>query len=76
LFIAKVPPDPLHVDEWPITQVYHYSTDSQPEQLGKSPDWKGINEHERLAIIDVDGDAKFDIVGGADDGSGIRRLEI
>jgi hypothetical protein len=64
LFIAKVPPDPLHADQWPITQVYHYSTDSQPEQLGKSPNWKGINEHEGLAVIDVDGDGKLDIVGG------------
>lgn len=64
LFIAKAPADPLDADSWPITQVYHYSTDSQPEQLGKSPDWKGINEHEGLAVIDVDGDGKLDIVGG------------
>jgi hypothetical protein len=64
LFIAKVPPDPLHADNWPITQIYRYSTDSQTEQLGKSPSWKGINEHEGLAIIDVDGDGKLDIVGG------------
>jgi hypothetical protein len=64
LFVAKAPPDPLHSDSWPITQVYHYNTDSQPEQLGKSPDWKGINEHEGLAVIDVDGDGKVDIVAG------------
>src|ERR1035441_7043831 len=28
LFIAKMPADPLHADSWPITQIYHYSTDS------------------------------------------------
>jgi hypothetical protein len=64
LFLAKVPADPLHADAWPITPVYRYSTDSQPEQLGQSPAWKGINEHEGLAVIDVDGDGKLDIVGG------------
>jgi hypothetical protein len=64
LFIAKAPADPTHADSWPITEVYHYSTDSQPEQLGHSPAWKGINEHEGLAAIDIDGDGKLDIVGG------------
>jgi hypothetical protein len=64
LFIAKMPADPLHADSWTITQVYHYSIDSEPEQIGKSPAWKGVNEHEGLAVIDVDGDGKLDIVGG------------
>ena len=64
LFIAEAPPDPLQAASWPITQVYHYSIDSEPQQIGKSPDWKGINEHEGLAVADVDGDGKLDIVGG------------
>ena len=64
LFIAKEPADPLHATSWPISQVYRYSTDSEPEQIGKSPEWKGVNEHEGLAIGDIDGDGKLDIVGG------------
>jgi hypothetical protein len=37
---------------------------SQPEQRGKAAVFKGINEHEGLAVGDVDGDGKVDIVGG------------
>lgn len=64
LFIAKAPADPLNADAWPLTQVYHYDTSSEAEQRGKSPSWKGKNEHEGLAILDVDGDGKLDIIGG------------
>jgi hypothetical protein len=64
LFIARAPSDPIHADAWPITQVYHYDTASEPAQRGKSPSWKGVNEHEGLAVADVDGDGKPDIVGG------------
>jgi len=64
LFIAKAPKDPRSATSWPLTGVYSYSTDSEPLNHGKAASFKGVNEHEGLAIIDVDGDGKLDIVGG------------
>ncbi len=64
LFIAKSPADPRASGEWPLTQIYSYSTDSEPLHRGEAASFKGVNEHEGLAIIDVDGDGKLDIVGG------------
>jgi hypothetical protein len=34
------------------------------QQRGSYPGFKGINEHEGLAAVDIDGDGKLDIVGG------------
>jgi hypothetical protein len=64
LFVAKMPPDPRTAGPWPITQVYSYSADSEPPQRGHPAKFRGTNEHEGLAIIDIDGDGKLDIVGG------------
>ena len=64
LFIARIPEDPRNAKSWPYTEIYSYSTDSEMEQRAKSPDWKGINEHEGLAKADIDGDGKLDIIGG------------
>ena len=64
LFLAKIPDDPKNTQPWPFTQIYAYSSDSEPEQRGKPASFKGINEHEGLAKIDIDGDGKLDIVGG------------
>ncbi len=64
LVIAYVPANPRTTEEWPMTEIFTYSNDSEPEQRAASPGWKGINEHEGLAMADIDGDGKEDIVGG------------
>ena len=64
LFLAKIPADARHTEPWPITEIYSYSADSEPEQRGKPASFKSVNEHEGLAKIDINGDGKLDIVGG------------
>ncbi len=64
LLMARIPPDPRHAGPWPLTELYSYPVSEQPEQRGEAAAFKGINEHEGLAVADVDGDGKVDIVGG------------
>lgn len=64
LFLARIPPDPRNAGPWPYTKIYGYSTDSESEQRGLPEPFKGINEHEGLTAIDIDGDGVLDIVGG------------
>ena len=63
LFMAKIPDDPRHTEPWPITEIYAYSADSEPEQRGKPAAFKSVNEHEGLAKADIDGDGTLDILG-------------
>lgn len=63
LYLSDIPENPA-AGEWPIEQIYSYSGDSQMEQTGTYPGWKGVNEHEGLDAVDVDGDGTTDIVGG------------
>jgi hypothetical protein len=64
LMMASIPPDPRNSGPWPLSEIYSYPVSSQPEQRGKAAAFKSINEHEGLAVGDVDGDGKVDIVGG------------
>lgn len=64
LFAAKIPTELLTDTEWPLTRIYSYSADSEPVQHGKPASFRSVNEHEGLAIADIDGDGKPDIVGG------------
>jgi hypothetical protein len=64
LMMAAIPPEPKTAGLWNLTEIYRYAVDSQPEQRGAGADFKGVNEHEGLAIGDVDGDGKEDIVAG------------
>ena len=64
LFLAKIPDDPRKIEPWPLSEIYAYSADSEPEQRGKPAAFKAVNEHEGLAKADIDGDGKLDIVGG------------
>lgn len=64
LILARVPSNVRHVGEWPLTTIYSYTTDSEPEQRASAPSWKRVNEHEGLTAIDIDLDGQLDIVGG------------
>lgn len=72
LLMAAVPPDPRTADDWKLTEVYSYGVSSQPEQRGRAASFKSINEHEGLALGDVDGDGKLDIVAG---GTWLRNID-
>jgi hypothetical protein len=64
LYFARIPAKPKILSEWKLIPVYRYFTDSQMQQHGTYPSWKKTNEHEGLAIADIDGDGICDIVGG------------
>ena len=64
LYFTRIPEDPTVLSDWELMPVYKYYNDSQMEQHGTYPSWKGTNEHEGLAKADIDGDGVQDIVGG------------
>jgi hypothetical protein len=64
LILARVPSNVREVKEWPMTDLYVYSEDSEPAQRASAPAWKRPNEHEGLCAADIDLDGRADIVGG------------
>jgi hypothetical protein len=64
LYFTRIPEDPVLTENWKLIPVYKYYSDSQMEQYGTYPSWKGTNEHEGLTSADIDGDDVEDIVGG------------
>ncbi len=66
LFLSEIPDRPKEKDQWPYKPIYTYSMDSEMQQFGSAgyPAWKGVNEHEGLTGLDIDGDGIKDIVGG------------
>jgi hypothetical protein len=67
LYLAEIPDRPREKDEWPLTPIYMYSTDSEMEPVigaENYPGWQSVNEHEGLFAVDIDGDGLKDIVGG------------
>lgn len=63
LFVAEIPDNPRRSQPWDLSAIYEWGSD-QMEQRGSYPGWKATNEHEGLAIHDIDGDGIDDIVGG------------
>ncbi len=64
LFVARVPADPKAEREWPMTPIFTYAFDGEMKQRATAPAFKSVNEHEGLALTDIDGDGKADVVGG------------
>ena len=53
LFVADVPSDPRHLDQWPMEEVYSGSAGEGPGKYA-----------EGLAAIDINGDGKIDLLAG------------
>lgn len=64
LYLARVPANPKEDPEWPRTPIFTYTADSEMQQRAAAPPFKSVNEHEGLALADIDLDGKADLIGG------------
>jgi len=64
LFYAEIPDDPRSAEEWAIRPIYRYAVDGEMEPRASYPGWRGTHEHEGLAVADMNGDGRPDVVGG------------
>jgi hypothetical protein len=56
IFLAEIPPDPRHVDSWPLTEIFS----GEAGEAGKD----GFKYPEGMAAYDIDGDGKVDLLAG------------
>ncbi len=63
LLLAEIPEQVRQAESWELHEIYRWEAEEVP-QRGKYPDWKSANEHEGLALADMDGNGTMDIVGG------------
>ncbi len=66
LWMAKRPENPNRTDDWPLTRIYSYPTQSQMEQKtqGSELETKGINHHEGITMADIDQDGTENLLAG------------
>lgn len=64
LLAARIPANPRDSQQWPTITLHSYSEDGEMQQRGTPPAWKRPNEHEGLALADIDGDGLGDVIGG------------
>ena len=56
IFLAEIPADALHVESWPLTEIFSGSAGSAGNTAFKYP--------EGMAACDIDGDGKVDLLAG------------
>ncbi len=61
LLLARVPANPKEEGEWPMTPIFTYTFHGEMQQRATAPPFKSVNEHEGLALADINGDGRLDL---------------